>query len=111
MRGSAQHYESRGGQLYSVSVFSLLDAGKEKKHAQKKDVSDYAVVVILFGGVGVCLLLLPINPPLCRKRKTARLRNAGSDATASGRRLDEAFERFLCDKFFLRSEIVDGAKA
>jgi hypothetical protein len=69
--------------------------------------------LILFGALGVCLLLFTNKSPVVSEAENRTL--AGMPAVTlqllQDGGLDEAFERFLCDKFFLRSEIVDGAKA
>lgn len=69
--------------------------------------------LILFGTLGVCLLLFTNKSPVvseAENRTLAGMPTVTLQLLQDGG-LDEAFERFLCDKFFLRSEIVDGAKA
>lgn len=69
--------------------------------------------LILFGTLGVCLLLFTNKSPVVSEAENRTL--AGMPAVTlqilQDGGLDEAFERFLCDKFFLRSEIVDGSKS
>lgn len=67
--------------------------------------------VILCGALGVCLLLFASKTPVvseAENRTLAGLPALNPDILQNGT-LDESFERFLCDQFFLRSEIVDGA--
>lgn len=69
--------------------------------------------VILCGVIGACMLLFANPDPVVSEEENRTL--AGLPAlTMQVMRdgdIDEAFEQFLSDKFFLRSELVDGATA
>lgn len=69
--------------------------------------------VILCGVVGVCMLLFANRDPVVSEeenRTLAGLPKLTVQAMQQGE-IDEAFEQFLSDQFFLRSELVDGATA
>ncbi len=69
--------------------------------------------LILCGALGVCLLLFADKDAVVsadENRTLAALPSLTRDTILSGD-LDEAFEDFLCDKFFLRTQVVDAATA
>lgn len=69
--------------------------------------------LILLGAFGVCMMLFANKEPVVSETENRTL--AGIPTVTwqllKDGEIDEAFERFLCDKFFLRSEIVDRSKA
>lgn len=69
--------------------------------------------VILCGVIGVCMLLFAGKTPVVSEeenRTLAGLQSFSLSALQSGS-ISESFESFLTDRFFLRSELVDGANA
>ena len=69
--------------------------------------------VILCGVIGVCMLLFAGKTPVVSEeenRTLAGLPSFSLSALQSGS-ISESFESFLTDRFFLRSELVDGANA
>ena len=69
--------------------------------------------VILCGVIGVCMLLFTGKTPVVSEeenRTLAGLPSFSLTALQSGS-ISESFESFLTDRFFLRSELVDGANA
>ena len=69
--------------------------------------------VILCGVIGVCMLLFTGKTPVVSEeenRTLAGLPSFSLSALQSGS-ISESFESFLTDRFFLRSELVDGANA
>lgn len=69
--------------------------------------------VILCGVIGVCMLLFANRSPVVSEtenRTLAGLPKLSISALQEGQ-IDESFEQFLSDKFFLRTELVDGATA
>jgi len=69
--------------------------------------------VILCGAIGACMLLFAERAPVASEQENRTL--AGLPAvtleTLEKGGISEPFESFLTDKFFLRSELVDGANA
>ncbi len=69
--------------------------------------------VILCGAVGACLLVFADPDPAVSEEENRTL--AGMPeltiATLRSGSFSESFENFLTDKFFMRSELVDGTKA
>jgi hypothetical protein len=65
--------------------------------------------MILCGAVGLCLLLFANKEAVVSEEENRTLAAMPSLTTSqlAGGSFDEAFEDFLCDKFFLRTEIVD----
>ncbi len=69
--------------------------------------------VILCGVIGVCMLLFAGKTPVVSEeenRTLAGLPSFSFTALQNGG-ISESFESFLTDRFFLRSELVDGANA
>ena len=69
--------------------------------------------VILCGVIGICMLLFANRSPVVSEeenRTLAGLPKLSMQALQEGQ-IDESFEQFLSDKFFLRTELVDGATA
>ena len=69
--------------------------------------------VILCGVVGACMLLFANRSPVVSEeenRTLAGVPKLSLQALQEGQ-IDESFEQFLSDKFFLRRELVDGATA
>lgn len=69
--------------------------------------------LILCGALGVCLLLFAERDAVVSQDENRTL-SAFPKLTAKmivDGDYDEAFENFLCDKFFLRTEVVDAASA
>lgn len=69
--------------------------------------------VILCGAAGVCLLLFANPEPVVSEQENRTLTGMPSltfDSLRAGN-IDESFESFLTDKFFLRAEIVDDTTA
>jgi len=69
--------------------------------------------MILCGAVGLCLLLFANKEAVVSEEENRTLA-AMPELTISqltGGSFDEAFEDFLCDKFFLRTEIVDATSS
>ncbi|MEA5049635.1 MAG: DHHW family protein [Eubacteriales bacterium] len=69
--------------------------------------------LILLGVMGACMLLFANKEPSVSETENRTLAGIPSVTwqLLKDGEIDEAFERFLCDQFFLRSEIVDRAKA
>jgi hypothetical protein len=69
--------------------------------------------LILCGALGVCLLLFTEKGPVVSEdeNRTLAAMPALTLETVREGSLSEAFEEFLCDKFFLRTQIVDTATA
>ena len=69
--------------------------------------------VILCGVVGVCMLLFANRSPVVSEeenRTLAGLPKLSIQVLREGQ-IDESFEQFLSDKFFMRTVLVDGATA
>ena len=69
--------------------------------------------IILCGVVGVCMLLFAGKTPVVSEEENRTLSGmpAISLSTLKNGGISESFESFLTDRFFLRSELVDGANA
>ncbi len=69
--------------------------------------------IILCGVVGVCMLLFAGKTPVVSEEENRTLSGmpAISLSTLKNGGISESFEGFLTDRFFLRSELVDGANA
>ena len=69
--------------------------------------------VILCGTLGACLLLFANKVSVVSEEENRTLAGMPALSLSLLREggLDEAFESFLCDKFFLRAAVVDGATA
>ncbi len=69
--------------------------------------------MILCGAFGVCMLLFANREPVVSEDENRTLTGmpALSLKVIQEGTIDEAFEQFLSDQFFLRSELVDGATA
>lgn len=67
--------------------------------------------MIVCGAVGVCMLLFADPKPVVSDEENRTLSGLPqfSAETLKNGTIGESFERFLTDKFFLRSELVDGA--
>lgn len=67
--------------------------------------------MILCGAVGLCLLLFANREAVVSEdeNRTLAAMPKLTIMQLAGGSFDEAFEEFLCDKFFLRTEIVDAA--
>ena len=67
--------------------------------------------VILCGVIGVCMLLFAGKTPVVSEEENRTLAGFPSFSFAALKNGDisESFEDFLTDRFFLRSELVDGA--
>lgn len=69
--------------------------------------------IILCGAVGVCMLLFAGKTPVISEEENRTLSGMPtiSLSTLKNGGISESFESFLTDRFFLRSELVDGANA
>ncbi len=67
--------------------------------------------MIVCGAVGVCMLLFADKKPAASEEENRTLAGLPqlTMATIRSGAIGESFERFLTDKFFLRSELVDGS--
>ena len=69
--------------------------------------------IILCGAIGVCMLLFAGKTPVVSVEENRTLAGmpAISLSTLKNGGISESFESFLTDRFFLRTELVDGANA
>lgn len=69
--------------------------------------------VILFGVIGVCMLLFAGKTPIVSEQENRTLAGMPSFTFAALENggISESFESFMTDRFFLRSALVDGANA
>ncbi len=69
--------------------------------------------IILCGAIGVCMLLFAGKTPVVSVEENRTLSGmpAISFATLKNGGISESFESFLTDRFFLRTDLVDGANA
>ena len=69
--------------------------------------------IILCGTIGVCMLLFAGKMPVVSVEENRTLAGmpAISLSTLKNGGISESFESFLTDRFFLRTELVDGANA
>ena len=69
--------------------------------------------IILCGVLGVCMLLFAGKTPVVSAEENRTLSGmpAISLSTLKSGNISESFESFLTDRFFLRTELVDGANA
>ena len=69
--------------------------------------------VILCGAIGVCMLLFAGKTPVVSEEENRTLSGMPSItfSTLKNGNISELFEDFLTDRFFLRSELVDGSNA
>jgi len=69
--------------------------------------------VILCGAIGACMLLFAGKTPVVSEEENRTLAGmpAISFSALKSGGISESFESFLTDRFFLRSELVDGANA
>ena len=69
--------------------------------------------IILCGAIGVCMLLFAGKTPVVSAEENRTLAGmpAISLSTLKNGGISESFESFLTDRFFLRTELVDGANA
>ncbi len=69
--------------------------------------------IILCGAIGVCMLLFAGKTPVVSvvENRTLAGMPAISFSTLKNGGISESFESFLTDRFFLRTELVDGANA
>ena len=69
--------------------------------------------IILCGTIGACMLLFAGKTPVVSEEENRTLAGMPvlSFSTLKNGGISESFESFLTDRFFLRSELVDGANA
>ena len=69
--------------------------------------------IILCGAVGICMLLFAGRTPIVSEEENRTLAGMPAISLSSLKNggISESFESFLTDRFFLRSELVDGANA
>ena len=69
--------------------------------------------VILCGAIGVCMLLFAGKTPVVSEEENRTLSGMPNItfSTLKNGNISELFEDFLTDRFFLRSELVDGSNA